>query len=432
MFTSRFRYAFALLFLSFIFSANAQYENEDDSWFIGSGGGINISNLKFSNIDKEFYPKNNSNLSGTWNLFVEYDFGKNKMFGIRPQISLLTRGGRLSEIGKDYYLEYDLPEKNPEHLNDASYSLKATYFDIRVPFMFQPGNTGWKVRPYIYVAPIAGFVTKGKTKVELDYASGDFNGVKYPLTKANMNPFYFAGAFGIGAKWNINVGYSKIFIGLDLNYQLGFTDTYGSKEKKGDLKNVSSFFPNVTKVTGSRKINSFELTASIGIPFSVFSGPKKKTGNEPVFIPPVFEEVVIAKPSKPCYSLAEITQMISNGENVEGKTICAIEDNINFEFGKSDINPSSYPYLDMLADLFIHLNKKIRVSGHTDNVGSAETNMTLSRNRAKSVVNYLIKKGVKPNKISSAWYGYTRPVASNDTEEGRRLNRRVEFEILNN
>jgi OOP family OmpA-OmpF porin len=123
--------------------------------------------------------------------------------------------------------------------------------------------------------------------------------------------------------------------------------------------------------------------------------------------------------------------MLEKGESVEGKVICAIDDNINFEFGKSDITPSSYPYLDTLADLFKRTNMHIRINGHTDAVGSAENNMELSRKRAQAVMKYLVKKGVDSQNLSCAWYGYTRPIASNETEEGRRQNRRVEFQILN-
>ena len=73
---------------------------------------------------------------------------------------------------------------------------------------------------------------------------------------------------------------------------------------------------------------------------------------------------------------------------------------------------------------------RIEVSGHTDNTGSPEYNLKLSLNRAKVVADYLIKNGMDPSRIVAKGYGEKQPVAQNDTEEGRALNRRTEFRIL--
>jgi OOP family OmpA-OmpF porin len=122
--------------------------------------------------------------------------------------------------------------------------------------------------------------------------------------------------------------------------------------------------------------------------------------------------------------------MIIRGERVEGKTICAIED-ITFEFGKSEISPESFEYLDRLVTTFILINANIEVHGHTDNVGAEEFNMNLSKERAKNVAEYLISKGIKKDKITYNYHGMSQPLSTNDTAEGRLLNRRVEFEIKN-
>jgi outer membrane protein OmpA-like peptidoglycan-associated protein len=72
------------------------------------------------------------------------------------------------------------------------------------------------------------------------------------------------------------------------------------------------------------------------------------------------------------------------------------------------------------------------MSAHTDSRGTDNYNVTLSANRAQSVMNYILAKGIDPSRISSKGYGETMPVATNDTDEGRQLNRRVEFKILKN
>ena len=76
-------------------------------------------------------------------------------------------------------------------------------------------------------------------------------------------------------------------------------------------------------------------------------------------------------------------------------------------------------------------NKKIRIVGHTDNIGSEEYNKILSSNRAVSVKNYFIQKGISSNRLFVYGAGESHPIKSNETERGRLLNRRVEFKILN-
>ena len=80
---------------------------------------------------------------------------------------------------------------------------------------------------------------------------------------------------------------------------------------------------------------------------------------------------------------------------------------------------------------FLKLNPSIRIkiSGHTDNQGDEKSNKILSENRAKAVVNYLIKEGITSNRLSSAGYGATIPIDTNQTDEGRAKNRRTEFKI---
>lgn len=105
--------------------------------------------------------------------------------------------------------------------------------------------------------------------------------------------------------------------------------------------------------------------------------------------------------------------------------------NIFFEFGKATLKPESYAELDNVVKL-LQNNEGVRleISGHTDNVGSLKTNMKLSEDRARAVVQYLISKGIASNRLEYKGYAYTQPVAPNTTEAGRAQNRRVEFKVL--
>jgi outer membrane protein OmpA-like peptidoglycan-associated protein len=105
--------------------------------------------------------------------------------------------------------------------------------------------------------------------------------------------------------------------------------------------------------------------------------------------------------------------------------------NIFFDYDKATLRPESYPELDRVVDLLKqNQNIKIEISGHTDSKGSDEYNLKLSQARAKSVVDYIISKGIDAKKIIAKGYGETQPIDTNDTEEGRQNNRRVEFKVL--
>ena len=107
--------------------------------------------------------------------------------------------------------------------------------------------------------------------------------------------------------------------------------------------------------------------------------------------------------------------------------------NVFFNSGKWDVKSDSYAELDRLVALLSDIpSLKIELSGHTDNVGSVSFNELLSQRRADAVVNYLVGKGVDKKRLSAKGYGQSKPVDSNNTAEGRALNRRTEFEIIEN
>lgn len=110
-----------------------------------------------------------------------------------------------------------------------------------------------------------------------------------------------------------------------------------------------------------------------------------------------------------------------------------IIENIFFETNSSVLTDQSIPALDELVQhLANHHELSIKISGHTDNIGDDNFNLSLSSSRAESVVNYLVENGIDSNRLSFQGYGETLPLKSNDSEEGRQQNRRVEFEIIKN
>jgi len=106
-------------------------------------------------------------------------------------------------------------------------------------------------------------------------------------------------------------------------------------------------------------------------------------------------------------------------------------ENLEFQTGKAVIASSSYASLDELAVLLISKPTwKLKLSGHTDDVGSDESNMTLSKNRTQAVGKYLQSKGVAGSRLDMKWFGETMPKYDNTTPDGRQKNRRVEMEVV--
>jgi len=106
-------------------------------------------------------------------------------------------------------------------------------------------------------------------------------------------------------------------------------------------------------------------------------------------------------------------------------------DNVHFDTGKATIRPESFPELDRVAEYLTYKKAlKIEISGHTDNVGDAKSNKSLSQRRADACRTYLIKKGIDGGRVTAVGYGDQRPIAPNDTVDGRQRNRRIEAQEL--
>ena len=109
-----------------------------------------------------------------------------------------------------------------------------------------------------------------------------------------------------------------------------------------------------------------------------------------------------------------------------------VSSKIYFDYNKTSIKEVSFPILDAVAEALIAnpYIRKILVEGHTDNEGTEEYNRGLSEKRARAVMQYLISKDVPKERLSYKGYGFSRPKASNDSEVGKAINRRVEFTII--
>jgi outer membrane protein OmpA-like peptidoglycan-associated protein len=104
---------------------------------------------------------------------------------------------------------------------------------------------------------------------------------------------------------------------------------------------------------------------------------------------------------------------------------------INFDFDKSDIKPEFVPVLDEAVEILKkHPDTNVIIEGHTCWIGTEKYNQGLSERRAASVCKYLVEKGISKNSLDTVGYGEANPIADNNTPEGRSMNRRVVFKIL--
>ena len=106
-------------------------------------------------------------------------------------------------------------------------------------------------------------------------------------------------------------------------------------------------------------------------------------------------------------------------------------ENCTFETGKATLQPESFTVLDELVAYLVRKeDQRIEIGGHTDNVGKAASNLKLSMDRATAVMEYLISKGISPERLTAKGYGMSEPVEENNTAEGRAQNRRTEVKVL--
>jgi len=133
-----------------------------------------------------------------------------------------------------------------------------------------------------------------------------------------------------------------------------------------------------------------------------------------------------------------ISEMSNKIKNTQGLSIKDVADgiilnlgNILFDFNKYSLKKEFENKLSSIAEVLRKYPQiDMVVSGHTDNIGNDNYNQVLSENRAKTVADYLIKNGINPTRISYIGYGSKKPIASNETEEGRSQNRRVEIKLI--
>ena len=143
-----------------------------------------------------------------------------------------------------------------------------------------------------------------------------------------------------------------------------------------------------------------------------------RPGDRPDFKPQAKQTAAAYQPAQPAETQRADLQLVLEASD------------ILFEFDKWVIRAEVVPELDQWADYFLHNPQATaEIDGYADSIGTTAYNLTLSERRAQAVKNYLIKKGVQPQRFVTRGFGESKPVAPNTTEEGRQKNRRVELKF---
>ena len=209
---------------------------------------------------------------------------------------------------------------------------------------------------------------------------------------------------------------TKLFerLATDISYDSSGDTEIGVVKEGGKVK----FFINGKQVYE----NDATTTSGGAISFYAQKNQKALMSQITVYekdIPPTPEEVAQEKAIDEAVSDAEETVIMEAVSNLE------------FATGKSSISDKSVPALNKMAEMMVRNTKfKVILKGHTDDVGDPAANLKLSQDRVNSVIAYLVSKGIDKGRLVGLGYGDQRPIADNDTPEGRQKNRRVEFEIV--
>lgn len=424
----------------------AEYPS-DVPYRIGIRGGLNIADMVYTNPAPAMRMYTHTpQLHGMGSIFLHLGFG-NSGFAISPEVGIMGKGVKLN-------------------WDDVDYRMSVRYFDFRMPLSY---NFRLKscpaLSPYIMVVPDFGASYGGKITYEAEVYTPTNDDYRYKtstdITRADVNRFDFGVMFGAGVDYLVKTKNFPLIFSLEAGWNMGLANTFAEREnldEQGNLppnaSNIINRFFGAELWHNERFTRGIEIAARVALPLTGWRPKAKEKVEEeqPVEVPYAYTMPRPPVPApadttpekvldtvtvngfdyvkKDCYSLYDIYKFIVEGVDISDKRICMY--NINFDFDKDVLRPESYDPLNKVLEL---LNKfpeiSIEIYGHTDSIGTAEYNQGLSERRAASAARYLVEQGIDPKRITPIGFGLYLPIDTNETEDGRFHNRRVEFEILN-
>ncbi|MBS1681641.1 MAG: OmpA family protein [Bacteroidetes bacterium] len=288
----------------------------------------------------------------------------------------------------------------------------------------------------VFYPKMQGFIRgKSLAKVRLEMTALQNN---KPIIQKKYESLYITNGFDNGFEGDVNMTMEEgqnITVGMALRMTL---DQFYL-----DLKRILMLPKNKMIVCGLVVNSKTDQPISTTISFrsdSTFSVTSLPNGSfEIVLTKKQYRSTIVALNYINFSEVIDLTEPDSRMKEVEFKlkpiekrTVVNLQ-NVLFYTGTTDLLETSYAELDDVVS-FLNNNPKVKIElrGHTDNQGSANKDLLLSQERVDKIKSYLVSHGIASNRIAGKGLGGTQPIASNTTEEGRKLNRRVEFVILKN
>ncbi|MDR3094829.1 MAG: OmpA family protein [Bacteroidales bacterium] len=401
---------------------------------IYAGGGLSSLHYQSFGGQREGFG-GQGGLGYTW--FFREAWGVNINFGVSSYLSKM----KLNDF-RDYYPAVDIDGYPFEFRTVVTQKERhhALFFDIPLMFQYvQPKPYGWwfavggkaSIPFYAKTKGNASFTTSGYYEYEnyeyfdpLMAGFGQFSKAVNPSVslKTSWTATLEGGwHFQLEENWRLYVGFY---------FDLGLNNIQKTKDRHivtFDASNPAEYAPE--SVLTSRYTRTDGHTAPYVDRLSQLAGGIKvrlafsrntRRYKNVLNLPPVTSVTPVELP------VPEITETPDSIKNLMAHLLGEV-----FEFDSHELTPAAQAAMDYVAEwlnkyLYVH----IELEGHTDNRGSAAYNQKLSERRAKAMRDYLITKGIASERLSYKGYGFTKPVADNETEEGRQKNRRVEIRIV--
>ncbi len=290
----------------------------------------------------------------------------------------------------------------------------------------------------------------GGNPIRNDVYAGNFDLLYYLVPVEPISPYLSIGAGGMiyKLKNSPNADLNKTFSDYKLNLGFGAEWNLGKNWKVNSEISYSSvptskfdgvYGTNFGGILGG-STDSY-MSFNVGFTYYFAKGERSHLNDEYDGVSAVdynrIENIVkeyATKPTEVDYN--RIADIVKNNQPVSAQPAPSEANwvliGVNFDFNRASLKPESVPVLYNAAEILLtHPNIKVEIQGYTDNIGSEKANQRLSLERANTVKNFLVAKGVDASRITTAGMGEADPIMSNKTAEGRALNRRIEFKVLN-
>ena len=420
---------------------------------IGVRGGFNIANMVYTNPAQAMQRYTHvPQLHGMGSLFLHLGF-EGTGLSISPEVGVIGKGVRLTEKCSD-----------EDFSADVDYRMDVKYLDFRMPLIynFRLGHSA--MSPYIMVVPNFSAAFGGNISYSAWYYTStgeERRTATTDITYADVNRFDFGVMFGAGMDFLIKTKGIPLVFSLEAGWNMGLYNTFAERENLDDRGHqppdasvILNDFWGAELWRNERYSRGIEVAARLSLPLGYKQQNKKQEEEEKIEVPyrtalprptPPVDSTPDTTPEivldtvrvnnfnyvkKDCYTLEEMYTFLLEGVDIRDKRICMF--NINFDFDSDVLRPESEEPLNKILNLMNQFPEiSIEVYGHTDSIGSVEYNQGLSERRARSAATYLVDHGIDPARLFPIGFGKLLPIDTNETEEGRFHNRRVEFDIQN-